>query len=271
MIGQTNKNNGTKEKRTLTSVKNIKQLVSSYQVAKAIVTIRNSEKQKLSEQLQKKIPLPLIPEDSPYMKAFTEFSKVVNYNVTFCCIAKIAIEDIYNYNFKDDKSITTISAETKHLEDLSSKYAKLSKISLYDHTLNVFNIAIEKGKTKRRTLQIGIPILASLLHDFGKSTQFREKLLGSVNGSRGSAYKPHPEVSKNYVVEILSKRLNKEFNLFPYETIEDIEKLVEFHHTTLKNLLADNGIIFVKDCDIIARKKEIQQLNKEEDGDGDGD
>jgi len=265
MIEQSNKNNQTEE-RTLTPIKNIKQLVNSYQVAKAIVTIRNSEKQKLSEQLQKKIPLPLIPEDSPYMKAFTDFSRVVNYNITFCCIAKIAIEDVYNYNFKDDKSITTISSEVSHLSDLSS-YSKLSKVSLYNHTLNVFNIAIEKGKVKRRTLQIGIPILASLLHDFGKSSQLREELLGSVNGSRGSAYKPHPEVSKMYVAEILSKRLNKEFNLSPYETIETLEKLVEFHHTTLKNLLSDNGIVFVKDCDLIARKKELQQIKKNEDED----
>lgn len=251
--------------RELFDIHSLHQLLSSYLVAKAIVEIRKEKQKALETEAQQLMPIPNIPEDSPFMELYKRFAALVNYNVNMCCIAQIAIEDIYKYKFEETESITTVQGETEHLNEMVGKsFTKLKKISLFEHTLDVFEEAIKKGEIQRRTLQIGVPILASLLHDFGKAKEIRIKLLGSVSGARGTGYRPHAEVSGLYVEDILSHELYKRYKLSPVETLETLEMVVKNHHTTSKKLSQDKVIQFVKECDILARKKELRKIAMEE-------
>lgn len=261
---ENNKKRG-KTVRELFDVYSLYQLLSSYLVAKAIVEIRREKQKALEEEAQKLMPIPNIPEDSLFMELYKKFASLVNYNVNMCCIAQIAIEDIYKYDFKNTESITTVQGETEHLNEMVGKnFKKLKKISLFEHTLDVFEEAMKKGEVQRRTLQIGIPILASLIHDFGKAKEIRIKLLGSVAGARGAGYRPHAEVSGLYVEELLVHELYKRYKLSPVETLETLEMVVKNHHTTSKKLSQDKVIQFVKECDILARKKELRKIAMEE-------
>jgi len=245
----------------LYDIHSLNQLLSSYLVAKAIVEIRKEKEKALQEEAEQLLPIPNIPEDSPFMELHKKFAALVNYNVNMCCISQIAIEDIYKYNFQESESITTVQGETEHLNEIVGKnFKKLKKISLFEHTLDVFKEAIKKGEIQRRTLQIGVPILAALLHDFGKSKEIRIKLLGSVAGARGAGYRPHAEVSGLYIEDILSHELYKRYKLSPVETLETLTMVVKNHHTTSKKLSQDKIIQFVKECDAIARKKELRKL-----------
>jgi len=245
----------------LYNIHSLNQLLSSYLVAKAIVEIRKEKEKALQQEAEQFLPIPNIPEDSPFMELHKRFASLVNYNVNMCCISQIAIEDIYKYNFQDTESVTTVQGETEHLNEIVGKnFKKLKQISLFEHTLNVFEEAIKKGEIQRRTLQIGIPILAALLHDFGKAKEIRVKLLGSVAGARGAGYRPHAEVSGLYIEDILSHELYKKYKLSPVETFETLTMVVKNHHTASKKLSQDRIIQFVKECDAIARKKELKKL-----------
>ena len=251
--------------RELFDIHSLHQLLSSYLVAKAIVEIRKEKQKALEDEAQKLMPVPNIPENSPFMELHKRFAALVNYNVNMCCISQIAIEHIYEYKFQETESITTVQGETEHLNEIVGKsFKKLKKISLFEHTLNVFEEAIKKGEIQRRTLQIGIPILGALLHDFGKAKEIRIKLLGSVSGARGAGYRPHAEVSGLYVEEILTHELYRRYKLSPVETIENLEMIVKNHHTTSKKLSQDKVIQFVKECDTLARKKELRKIALEE-------
>ena len=254
------------EERINPSIKNIaslEQLLSSYLVAESIIEIREERKVAFKKQSEDSLPK-LDSPDSRAQEMYKEFSKLVGYRYPFVYMCKIAMEDMIYYDFvKDPSVVTAASQDTAHFNKeygFGTNYTILAKVNLYDHTLNVFEEGLIQGREKGRAMQIAIPMLACLLHDFGKSNKIRSQLQGG--DSIGKVYTAHAQMSGSYIKEILLPKYNKMLNEIPMETINSLARAVESHHPNNAALKKDIIISEVIKADTNARKKEFQKISK---------
>jgi len=238
-------------------IKTLRQLVASYYVAEAIIATREESIKKEVKDLKKSLP-PLKIENERAQMLYRDFAELVSFSPLFVALAKIGLETMELYNFKEQPSIT-ISAvnETKHLEEaFRSTFSSLANINLETHTLNVFEEAINMGKKRGRTMQIAAPMLAALYHDFGKNNGIRE--IAGVDIGRG--YTPHQQVSEIFLLEEIDKKLSRETTFNKSTAIKNIARLVKEHHSENKKINADPAVSFVKRADMMAREKEIERI-----------
>jgi len=248
-------------------IKTIEQLVASHLVAEILVEIRNEIKNKEAEELEFDIPQLKVKNSiviseraqELYKKAFS----IMKFKPSYVFIMKMGIEDMYNYKFSDDASITTMgSADTIHLQKMfSTRFTDLSKVSLEEHTLNVFENALDMAENSGRASSMSIAILAALFHDFGKSSKIRKAVLGE-GMQRG--VKAHAEVSASYLQDLLLPRV---YNIIEdsYSLTESTDRLVDivkFHHPANKDQREDLEISFVIGADHEARKNEMINLRR---------
>jgi len=247
-------------KSGLMPIVSIEQLLTSYMVADAIIEIRDERRDTINEGTKKILP-DLKNKDPRAQNLYLEFSKLVGFSPALVYLIKLGLDDMVIYKFKDNPSVTvTAQQDTKHLQEIyQANFSLFANVSLYDHTLNVFEEAIKTGQKKGRVIQIAIPIIGALFHDFGKSTLIREKLLGDTNNAR--AYRAHADVSDMYIREILADKYYKVMKDITTETIETLGFLVKSHHATGKNRIAQNiQVKFIKEADTKARKEEFKRL-----------
>lgn len=243
------------------NIKTLEQLLSSYLVADAIIEIREERQATLKNLAHENIPT--LNVDSPILQdLYNKFAKLVGYRYPFLYMAKIGIEDMVKYKFFDDPSVVTnASNDVAHLNSqFGANYTILSKVNLLDHTLNVFNNGMEIGESKGRVMQIAIPMLGCLFHDFGKSELLRQELVGN---NVGKVYKAHAEVSSMYIKEIMSVKYHELLNEQPIETIEMLAKAVSNHHPKHNKDKSDTTIAFIIEADNKARKQEFKKLQLE--------
>lgn len=246
---------------TIKDIYSIKQLLSSYLVADAIIEIRNERKTTLNDIATKNIPK-LEVNDDILQHLYATFAKLVGYRYPFVYMAKIGFEDMIKYEFiKDPSVVNNAGSDTAHLStNFGGNYTLLSKINLFEHTLNVFNQALDKGEQQGRVIQIAIPMLASLFHDFGKSTKIRSQLVGN---NVGKVYKAHAEVSSMYIKEILAPKYYNLVKEQPQETLDMLSNTVANHHPSGGKHKSDTNIAFVIEADNKARKEEFKRLQIE--------
>jgi hypothetical protein len=240
-------------------IKTIEQIAASYLIAEIIAEIRQEIELKNDSAAIEFIPALDVSVSEDIKKLYEDAVKIAKYKPILVYMIKYAIEDMVSFNFKGDPSvIVAASGDTAHLQAMfSSSFTTLAKVSLFDHTINVFEEAIISAKKTGRSSGVVIPMIASLLHDFGKSSGIRDKILGEA-GSRG--YKAHAEVSSSYVRDILSAKLYNKFNEIPADTIELLSNLVKNHHPANNKVKTDPGVAFVISADHNARRKEYATI-----------
>jgi len=241
--------------KSLKRISSLNQLLSSYLVSYALVEIRNEREKELKDTAKKSLPK-INSTDENIKGLYQKFAEIVDFKKGLLEIAKKGLEDIDRYNFSDDASINKAAAsDIEHLRaDFSTSFALLENINLKEHTLRVFKIAIEEGEKKGRAIQVAVPILACLFHDFGKSALLREKHLGIESGK---AYRKHAAVSKIYIEE----EIRPEFKSSE-ETINMLSRLVENHHPSNNRMKRNEDIAFIIKADQQARKEELKILKE---------
>lgn len=247
-----------KEQKYIKDFKSIQQLLGSYLVADAIIEIRGERKSNLEGLAEKNIP-ELETNNKRADELYKTFAKMVGFRYQMLWMCKIGLDTMEKYDFKKDPSVMiSANTDTAHLQSIfQSEFSVLQKVNLEEHTLNVFEKAIEAASGIGRAMQIGVPVLASLFHDFGKSTQIRNEL---GHGGVGKGYKAHADVSSQYVKEMLSKNYNNLLNEDAPETFEMLSNLVGNHHPKNKQQQRDSSIMFVCDADTKARKDEYKRI-----------
>lgn len=247
-----------KEQKYIKDFKSIQQLLGSYLVADAIIEIRGERKSNLEGLAEKNIP-ELETTNKRADELYRTFAKMVGFRYQMLWMCKIGLDTMEKYEFRKDPSVmVTANTDTGHLQNLfASEFSVLSRVNLEEHTLNVFEKAIEAAAGIGRAMQIGVPVLASLFHDFGKSSQLRNQLLGP---QIGKGYKAHADVSSQYIKEMLSKNYNEILNEDAPETFEMLSNLVGNHHPKNKQQQRDTSIMFVCDADTKARKDEYKKI-----------
>lgn len=238
--------------------KSIQQLLGSYLVADAIIELRGERKTNLEGLGEKNIP-ELESKNKRANDLYRTFAKMVGFRYQMLWMCKIGLDTIEKYDFKKDPSVMiTANTDTGHLQTMfSSEFSVLAKINLEEHTLNVFEKAIEAAAGIGRAMQIGVPVLASLFHDFGKSSQIRSQL---GHGLPGKGYKAHADVSNQYIKEMLSVAYNQQLNEDAPETFEMLATIVGNHHPKNKQQQREQTIMFVSDADSKARKEEYKKV-----------
>jgi len=254
------------KKIELKDIKSIEQLVSSHLVAEVIVNIRENLEEKNQKTVEFVLPdldIPVIEGSERARELYERAGKILKTKAQLIYMLKIGIEDLFNYNFAEDPSVVTAGAnDIIHLNQMfGPRFADLRKISLLNHTLNVFEEGIAKAEHSGRASGMVIGVLGCLFHDFGKSTKIREKLLGT-GMQRG--YKIHAEVSEMYVQDLL---LNKIYNILvedivAIDLIDSLAKVVKNHHPSSAKMKEDLEINFVIIADQEARKKEYRQIQR---------
>lgn len=252
-------NNSNFKRKVLYPITSIEQLVNSYYVSKSIYEVRDKIDNSLNKVGIDNLPIIDAKTDNRVNSLYKEACTILRFNEHLVYMVKLAIEDMYSYNFTEDASVSaTAQSDTAHLKVyFGNNFTTLSKINLFDHTLNVLEEAINLAKGKGRTTGIAVPLIASLLHDFGKSTGIREKLDGAAS-SRG--IKAHAEVSYSYVNDILISKMLEKFTEIPVDTISLIANCVKSHHPANLKQKVDQSIAFVIEADHSARKKEHARL-----------
>ena len=240
----------------LKPITSISQLVGSYYVAAAIEEIRSAQRVDIVEKAGQQIKLTV--SDKRAQDLFKRLGEITNYSISYMTIAKIAMEDIEVMNFDKDPSVVAeAKQDTQHLAtDHGNNFQNLAKITLKDHTYNVFEEAIIQAEARGRAGQVAQSCLAALFHDFGKSTEIRSLLVGETMG-RG--YKPHAEVSAQYVESVLPDRLADLEMEVSSELISTITASVQYHHPAQKRK-ASPSVLFIMEADSKARKKELKSL-----------
>ena len=247
-------------KNIIKPIHSLRQLVASYYVAEAIIDIRDERKNKVKK--YGKDSLPQLHCENPRSKILYEkFAELVGFSPVFVFLVKRGLETIETYKFIDDPSvITQASQDTAHLSNaFGTTFASLSRINLEEHTLNVFEEGIKIGEKKGRIMQIALPMVGCLFHDFGKSSKLRNELLGEMVGK---GYKAHAEVSDMYVRELLAKDYHKVFPNNSIETIELLANIVKNHHPNDRKKKSDTMISMVIQADMMARKSELAKIKK---------
>lgn len=256
--------------KVIKDITSIDQLLGSYLVAESIIEIREERREELEALAKDSIP-ELDIDNEVLQDIYKDFAKLMNYNYTFVCLAKIGIEDMVKYGFQNDPSVMVSAGnDTMHLnERFGSTFSVLKEVSLLQHSLNVFNNAIETGRTKGRVMQIATPILGSLFHDFGKSEALRRDLLGE--GQRPGAYKAHAEVSGMYIRERLPHSFYELTGDNPTGMLDALYYCVSNHHPKDNKQKMDINITLIRDSDMKAREAEFKEINytkKQKDSEG---
>jgi hypothetical protein len=106
-------------------------------------------------------------------------------------------------------------------------------------------------------MQVAIPTIACLYHDFGKSIKLRTILIGD---SSGRGYRPHAEVSELFISSMLADQMKKSSpeTKIPAETLKLLATIVKYHHPGQKGKV-DSGVLFVIESDMAARNKEAEK------------
>jgi len=245
------------EENKLKPILTMSQLVSCNLVSEAILHIRVARSKSLEKTTKQQIPQ-LNTSDRVLNKAYMDFAEIIQYKMGLLLVAKRCFDDIEKYNFASDKSINkTSQIDTEHLRfAYNADFAKLENVNLKDHTLRVFDNALAVAKKNGgRSIKVGIPLLAALLHDFGKSVLLREELLGIETGD---ATRKHALVSKLYVDNILAHEFKSSI-----DSIDMISMLVEHHHPASKKIQKNEDIQFIMAADKQARDHEIKQVRQE--------
>lgn len=240
------------------NISSVKQLLGSYLIAESIIEIREERKDSLENLAEKQLPHLNIKSES-IQEIYHKFCHLVNYNYTLVYLVKIGLEDMFKYKFHESPSVAAgASFDTLHLNDkFGATFTILKEVNLLDHTLNVFRNAIQIGESKGRIMQIAIPILGSLFHDFGKSEHLREDVLGS--GIKPGQYKAHAEVSGMYIRERLMNSYFDFTNEMPTETIDALYFCVVNHHPKDRKLQNDTSIELIQKADFKAREIEFKK------------
>jgi len=248
-------------KRKILPIKTIKQLAESYLLAEVIVEIRKEIEIDTEKKAIDSIPKIEVSIPNELEELYIEACKIAKFKPILIYIMKYSIEDMVRYNFSEDPSVVVAASnDTSHLQqEFGQSFSNLARINLFDHTLNVFKEAVNLSKTKGRATGVVIPMIASLLHDFGKSQGIRNEILGEA-GSRG--YKAHSEVSASYVRELISLKLYNKFNEIPTDTIDLLADIVKNHHPSNQKAKNNSNIALVIEADHKARKKEYKELLK---------
>lgn len=240
-------------------IKTVDQLAASYLVAQIVVEIREELENEIQEKALDSIPTLEGPVPEKLVTLYQEAATLMKFKPQLVYIMKFAIEDMITYSFSEDPSvIVAAKGDTAHLQQsFGSSFTSLSQVSLMDHTINVFEEALIRAKRKGRAAGVILPMIAALLHDFGKSNAIRVELIGEAE-SRG--YKAHAEVSASYVREIISVKLYNKFEEIPADTIELLANIVKGHHPSNNKIKSDPGVAFVIEADHAARKKEYKEI-----------
>ena len=248
-------------------IKTIEQLVSSYLVAEILIDIRNEIKNKESNELQFNLPKLTVNKgvviSERAQKLYERAFSIMKFKPSYIFIMKLGLEDMFNYKFSEDASITTMgSADTAHLQKMfSSRFSDLSRINLEEHTLNVFEKSLDIAEQSGRASSMSIAILGALFHDFGKSSKIRRLILGE-GMQRGS--KAHAEVSALYLQDLLLPRVYNiiEDSYLLTESTDRLVDIVKFHHPANAKQREDLEISFVINADHEARKNEMTNLRR---------
>lgn len=256
-----------KKIKTLKRIKTVEQVVLSYEAAIVIRKIRGDLQR---EEVQKALGhLPKL--DIPYahektQELYKRFAKKIKMKPLFVYTAKAALEDMFRYGFEKNPSV--MKTGMKDSENLISSFGasnvqKFQKISLLDHTLHVFEVALQKIDEFGRISGKEPAILAALLHDFGKSEGIHRDVLGD---NVGKGYKAHQETSAIYIKTLLANKVKGivgEEN-FSKDVFDIIAHTVERHHSKTTKDLKDSFIVFVQKTDMAARNEEMEQIMKGE-------
>jgi hypothetical protein len=249
------------KRRKIMPIKSIEQIAASYMVAQIISEIRTEVTTKNENNAKDLIPKLEFDVGDRMRELYFEACKIVRYKPILMYIMKFSIEDMIIYNFNADPSVVVAASnDIGHLKEMfGNSFTTLAKISLFNHTEDVFDEAILAAKRTGRSSGVVLPLIAALLHDFGKSSGIRDKILGEA-GSRG--YKAHAEVSGSYIRDVLSLKLYNKFEELPEDTINILIALVLGHHPANNKTKDDLGITFVMNADKMARQKEYTQLTR---------
>jgi hypothetical protein len=252
-------------KKTIKNIYSLEQLLSSFLVSEAIIDIRKERENILLDKAADKLELPNI-SNKRAIDLYKQFAEIIDYRNNFLTFAKIGFEHIEKYKFCDDPSVVIkATQDTNHLQkSFGSSFSIFQKVNLEEHTLNVFEKGLQIAQTKGRVMQVVIPMLGCLFHDFGKSTELRNILLGN---SVGGSYKAHADVSELYIKEILIIDYQKKMpEQTPNDTINLLSTSVLNHHPSNNRHRNDTIISFIIDADTNARKiefkKEKNKLNE---------
>lgn len=251
--------------RNLAPITSLEQLLSSYLVAECIVEIRGERQLEIQSLAKDSIPK-LAVQNKVLESLYERFCAIISYKPTFVLLAKIGIEDMINYNFQSEPSVmSNASGDTSHLQQVfGPSFSSLAKINLFDHSLRVFKNGLDVGERQGRIMQIAIPMLGCLFHDFGKCPKIRNEILGP---DIGKGYKAHADVSQLYVREILASKFSKISNISAAETIDMLALAVQNHHAATNKTKNDTMIKFISTADIAARKEELKIIQKINNGD----
>ncbi|PAF53807.1 hypothetical protein BKH42_03505 [Helicobacter sp. 13S00482-2] len=129
-----------------------------------------------------------------------------------------------------------------------SRFLKLGKINLKDHSLRVFTIACSKNKNNPDRFAEEIVLLA-LTHDFGKCN----KVIDFVGSS---AKETHNQVSAHYV-SIIMRQLG-----YPEEFVELFYQTLYHHHSHQETIKNTFYIQALNECDYEARREEEKKIMK---------
>jgi len=244
-------------------INSIEQLLHSYIIAEAIIDIRGDREKFLEKRIISSLE-PLEVNDSELIEIYEQFYSIAGFNKNVANIMKIGLECLYDFNFKQDPSVPSIVSQADKIH-LVAKYGEkefslISRINLFDHTLNALRYAMNIARNKQKNTQLGIKILCVLFHDFGKSTEIKNKLTSS-RGMIGTI--AHADLSGKFVSEKLTEIY---FSVFkehaPANIISQIEAAVKKHHTSNRNEMKDEFIKFVNEADFAARDFELKEIKK---------
>lgn len=242
----------------------IEQLVNSYFVARAIDEVRKNKK--LSEvMLAGKYEFfedwLAEVEDKELVELNQKFIEITRFNFKLAAIAKVAIEDMYEFSFINSPSVSSNQKDSDHLRRkfTPNEFDILRKTSLFDHTKHVFKNIVEEMERKEVYNAGGI-MLAALIHDFGKSQEIRKKLTPNTTSENSSEYKNHADVSSMYIKDILQEKvrnllIQQKQDAEVSKTLETISEVVENHHN--KASAFAKKIELISMADHKARKEEL--------------
>jgi len=248
-------------------IKTIDQMVFSYYVAKIIYDKREGgEIVTKDDYLFMKTWALEGVDDERTQKLYKRAIEASRKNVKIVAMLKVALEHMFEYDFKDNKSVSSNQVDNKNIRNASAiKFEKLRQVNLLDHTLNVLEAILQKTE-EREIYGVGQILVACLTHDFGKAKKVRELLTPEGVSESSSRYRPHAEVSGLYVENILGEEakrllLTKDQNSEISMTIENIAEIVKNHHNPAKKY--KNKIEMVVLADAKAREKELKKIDKE--------
>jgi len=263
--------------KTILPIKTVEQLVTSYFIAEVILEIREILEEEVVDIGMKNLPKLDIPDSFPEKSKLEDLyhkvAALVKFKPEFVYTVKLAFEDMVKNNFKNDPSVFSYANnDTNHLKKMfgNDGFKYLEKIDLFEHTIDVLEKAMLLYQAMDRQIGLDVAIIASILHDFGKSKSLREKLLGVQMANNKRIYKAHADVSAMYVTEILKPELEKYFSNLPEvldrldSYIERLNFLVKEHHPSNAKFKKDPILNIVIQADKKAREDEYKKIVRQQ-------